>query len=328
MRSKKTILWISVLLLLAGITLYPTPEIQPIQYIDRQTGEVMVEKVAGQKWLAWLYHNPAGQLSLHALVKRKLISTWYGNRMDSPGSADKIGPFVEEYGIDLDIAKKDTFSSFNDFFTRELKLGARPINADTNVVVSPADCKILAYEDIGNMDFLVKGYRFDVAAFLQDTVLAKKYENGSLLLARLCPADYHRFHFPVSGRVSEPVRIEGDLYSVNPIALREIVEVFCLNKREYVTIATAEFGDVIMAEVGATMVGSIVQTYAGNTAVKGMKKGFFKFGGSTVILLFEKGKVQIDEDLLRNTERQLETEVKVGERVAVGRGQLAVGSWQ
>ena len=185
------------------------------------------------------------------------------------------------------------------------------------------------------MDFLVKGHRFDVAAFLQDTLLAAKYRNGSLVIARLCPADYHRFHFPVSGHASSPVRIEGDLFSVNPIALRKIIEVFCLNKREYVSIATAEFGDVIMAEVGATMVGSIVQTYTGETAVKGEKKGCFKFGGSTVVLLFEEGKVRIDEDLLRNTAEQLETEVKVGERVAVGRRQLAVGrrqlaggSWQ
>ncbi len=317
MRSKKTILWISVLVLLAGIALYPTPEVEPIQYMDRASGEIRTEKIAGEHWLAWLYHNPVGQLSLHALVKRKIISNWYGNRMDSPGSADKIDPFVEEYGIDLGIARKDTFTSFNDFFTRELRPGARSINSDTNVITSPADCKILAYEDISNMDFMVKGYRFDVYSFLQDTMLAAKYEDGDLLIARLCPADYHRFHFPVSGRVSEPVRIEGDLYSVNPIALRKVIEIFCLNKREYVTIATAQFGDVIMGEVGATMVGSIIQTYTGNTAVKGQEKGYFKFGGSTVILLFEPRKVRIDEDLLRNTLQQLETEVKVGERVAV-----------
>lgn len=316
MRFRKKIIWIAILVILAGIAFYPAPDIEPVRYVDRTTGEVEVEKIAGEKWLAWLYHNPVGQLSLRTMVKRKFISTWYGKRMDDPGSADKIGPFVLEYGIDLGISQKKTFSSFNDFFTRKLLPAARKINPDTNVVTSPADCKMVAYDDIGDMDFMVKGYSFDVASFLQDTALARNYANGSLLIARLCPADYHRFHFPVSGHVSSTVRIEGDYYSVNPIALRKIIEIFCLNKREYTTIATDEFGDVIMAEVGATMVGSIVQTYTGDTAVKGMEKGYFKFGGSTVILLFERGKVRIDEDLLRNTSNLLETEVRMGERVA------------
>ncbi len=318
LRYKYRILALLLLVVLAGIAFYPGSEPRPIRYVDRQSGEIWVEKVAGENWLAWLYHNPVGQFSLHTMVKRKFISTWYGNRMDAPGSADKVGPFVEEYGIDLDIAQKKTFTSFNDFFTRELVPGARPIDPDTNAIVSPADCKVLAYRDIGNTDFLVKGYRFNVASFLQDTALAKKYEYGSLLIARLCPADYHRFHFPVSGEVGGPVQIAGDYYSVNPIALREIVEILCMNKREYVTIETNGFGEVVMAEVGATMVGSIIQTYTGNTALKGDEKGYFKFGGSTVVLLFEPGKVQIDEDLLQNSAAQLETEVRIGERIARG----------
>ena len=108
MRYRKTIVVLSVLVILLGIAIYPAPELQPVQYMDRQAGEVKVEKIAGEKWLAWLYHNPVGQLSLHALVKRKLISTWYGKRMDDPGSADKIEPFVTEYGIDLGLARKET----------------------------------------------------------------------------------------------------------------------------------------------------------------------------------------------------------------------------
>ena len=108
MRYRKTIVVLSVLVILLGIAIYPAPELQPVQYMDRQAGEVKVEKIAGEKWLAWLYHNPVGQLSLHALVKRKLISTWYGKRMDDPGSVDKIEPFVTEYGIDLGIARKET----------------------------------------------------------------------------------------------------------------------------------------------------------------------------------------------------------------------------
>lgn len=318
MKIKKRTIVVSIIIIIAGLAIFPSPDNLPIKYIDRQTGEIKTEKVAGEVWLVWLYNNPIGELSLNTLVKRKFLSDYYGKRMDSPESADKIEPFVAEYEIDLSITQKQEFSSFNDFFIRKLKPEARPINEDSIVVVSPADGKILAYKDISNKDFIVKGYQFNVLEFLKDTTLAKKYEDGSLMLFRLCPVDYHRFHFPVSGRVSEVTQIDGDYYSVNPIAIKKIVEVFCLNKRAYVTISTTEFGDVIMAEIGATMVGSIIQTYNGDLANKGEEKGYFKFGGSSVLLLFEKGEIEIDTDLLINTANNFETEVKMGERIAKG----------
>ena len=145
-----------------------------------------------------------------------------------------------------------------------------------------------------------------------------KYEDGSMIVIRLAPYDYHRFHFPVGGRVSPVVRIKGDYYSVNPIALHKMVDIFCRNKREYVVISNPVFGEVVMAEVGATMVGSIVRTYNGNVVEKGQEKGYFKFGGSTVVLFFEEDKIKIDNDLLENTENNLETAVKMGERIGVG----------
>jgi len=316
MKIKKKTIVFSIIIILVGIAFYPSPENLPIKYVDRQTEEIKIEKVAGEKWLIWLYTNPVGEISLHSLVKRKFVSSYYGDMMDSPKSVDKIESFVKEYDIDLSIAQKLEFSSFNDFFIRKLKKDARPINMDSNVVVSPADGKIMAYADISDQDFIVKGYMFDVTEFLNDTALAEKYSGGSLIIVRVCPTDYHRYHFPVSGKVSPTVEIDGDYYSVNPIAVKKIIEVFCLNKREYVTISTQEFGDVIMAEVGATMVGSIIQTYQGNMAVKGEEKGYFKFGGSSVLLLFEKDKIMIDDDLLKNTENNLETEVKMGEKIA------------
>ncbi|MEA3443481.1 MAG: archaetidylserine decarboxylase, partial [Bacteroidota bacterium] len=266
--NKKTIFF-SILIIIVGLAFYPSSENAPIKYIDRQTGEIEIEKVAGKKWLVWLYNNPIGKLSLHSMVKRKFISSYYGGMMDSPKSIEKIEPFITEYNIDLDIAQKQEFNSFNDFFVRKLKPEARPVNMDSIIVVSPADGKILAYADIDNQDFLIKGYSFDVMEFLNDDALAQKYKNGSLIVIRLCPTDYHRFHFPVSGKVSSLTKIEGGYFSVNPIALREIVEVFCLNKREYVSVSTRKFGEVIMAEVGATMVGSIIQTYKGDIAEKG-----------------------------------------------------------
>ena len=318
--SKTQKRWGLILLLLAVIAilaLYPVPPQAPIQYYDRQSGLLKTEKVAGEKWLVWLYNNPVGEATLWALAKRKVVSSVYGNRMDRPSSTKKIQPFVEEFDIDLSTAQKQEFNSFNDFFTRKLKNNARPLDTSSTVAVSPADGKILAYANISNSDFIIKGTRFDISSFLNNARLAQNYLDGTLVIIRLAPFDYHRFHFPISGRVSPITRIDGDYYSVNPLALRKMTEIFCLNKREFSIISNPLFGDVVMTEVGATMAGSIVQTYGGNFVKKGEEKGYFKFGGSTVVLLFEKNKIRIDEDLLINTLKGYETVIKEGERIGV-----------
>ena len=310
--------WGIILLLLAiiiSLASYPLTPQDPIQYYERKSGQIKTEKVAGEKWLVWLYYNPIGEATLWALAKRKLVSTIYGNMMDHSYSAKKIHPFIEDFDIDMSIAQEQEFKNFNDFFTRKLKDDARPINTSTTIVVSPADGKILAYADISNSDFIIKGFRFNVSSFLDNPDLTQKYHDGALIIIRLAPVDYHRFHFPVNGNVSPNKKIEGDYYSVNPFALRKKAEIFFLNKREYTILSNPLFGDVIMAEVGATMVGSIEQTFKGSSVNKGEEKGYFKFGGSTVVLLFEKSKIHIDEDLLINTSKGYETTVKMGERI-------------
>ncbi len=314
--TKKT--WGIILLLLIIITslaFYPSKPQTPIQYYERETGELKTEKIAGEKWLVWLYYNPVGEATLWTFAKRKFVSTIYGIIMDCSCSAKKIPEFIENFDIDMSIAKKQEFNNFNDFFTRELKDGARPVDTNPNIVVSPADGKILAYADISNSDFIIKGFRFDVTSFLGDPVLAKNFNNGALFIIRLAPPDYHRFHFPISGEILLSKKIDGDYYSVNPLALLEKPEIFFLNKREYSIISSPKFGDVIMAEVGATMVGSIVQTFEGDMVNKGEEKGYFKFGGSTVVLLFEEDKIIIDQDLLKNSAKGYETTVKMGEQI-------------
>jgi phosphatidylserine decarboxylase len=311
-RKKKILIG---LILLIGIFLYPFHGADPIRYIDRASGEERIEKVPGEYWLNWLYNNPVGELSLNAFVKRKALSEWYGNRMDLPESADKIASFVEDYEIDLSEAQKQEFRSFNDFFYRKLKPKSRPFNKDSNIVISPADGKALAYENVDSQDFIVKGYRFNLYDYLGDSLLAKQFAGGSLIIIRLCPTDYHRFHFPLSGEIKIKTQIEGDYFSVSPIAISKKVKLFCMNKREYVILENKEFGDLIISEVGATMVGSIIQTYASDIVEKGEEKGYFKFGGSTLILIFEKGSLVIDSDLLNNTKNGIETAVKMGERI-------------
>lgn len=315
-KAKKRLGIILMLLVIIFIIAYfPTPPQDSIQYYERKSGQLLTEKVAGEKWLIWLYNNPVGEATLWTLAKRKMVSSIYGKMMDRTSSAKKIHPFINDFDIDMSGVQEQELKNFNDFFTRKLKENARQIDTSFNTVISPADGKILAYVDIGNSDFIVKGFRFDVSSFLDNPVLAQKYRDGTLLVIRLAPVDYHRFHFPVSGNLTSNIKIEGDYYSVNPFALRKKAEIFCLNKREYTILSNPLFGDVIMAEVGATMVGSIVQTYKGSSVIKGKEKGYFKFGGSTVVLLFEKNKISIDRDLLINTANGYETLVKMGERI-------------
>lgn len=310
--------WGIILLLLAIIFIiacFPPAPQDPIQYYERESGQLKTEKVAGEKWLVWLYNNPIGEATLWTLAKRKLVSSVYGKMMDRTSSAKRIQPFIEDFDIDMSGFQEQEFENFNDFFARKLKDNARPVDTSFNIVVSPADGKIMAYSDISNSDFIIKGFRFDVSSFLDNAVLANKYRDGTLVIIRLAPVDYHRFHFPVSGNLTANKKIEGDYYSVNPFALRKKAEIFCLNKREYTIISNPLFGDVVMAEVGATMVGSIIQTYNGSSIKKGEEKGYFKFGGSTVILLFEKGKIRVDNDILINTANGYETSVKMGQRI-------------
>lgn len=315
--KKWTLIWL-VTAVIFVFAIFPVPAQKPIKYIDRETGQVKIENVYGENWLDWLYHNPVGEATLWIIAKRKIVTSIYGDMMEKPSSADKVQPFIKEYKVDLTIAQKQNFTSFNDFFTRKLKPEARPIVADSLAVASPADGKILAYSNVKNSDFYIKGFRFNVDSFLNNPELSKKYEDGSMIVFRLAPPDYHRYHFPVSGTttISNTV-IEGDYYSVNPLALRKKAEIFCLNQREYGVIKSPVFGDVVMVEVGATMVGSMIQTYKGTLVKKGEEKGYFKFGGSTVVLLFEKDKIKIDNDLIFNTSKGLETTIKMGEKIGV-----------
>lgn len=292
-----------------------------IKYIERKTGEILTEKVPGEKYLKFLYYNPLGELPLNLVVKKKFLTEFYGKKMSLSESCKKILPFIEEAEINISEAKKkvEEFISFNDFFYRELKTGARKIDYSEDVLVSPADGKILAYENIKDKDrFFVKGDKFSLEEFFRDKNLAKKYEDGVFVIIRLAPVDYHRFHFPTDGNISESKLIDGWYYSVSTHAVKQNFRIFCENKREYSVLKTEKFGDIAMFEVGATMVGGITQTYKANSFVnKGEEKGYFYFGGSTCILVFEKGKIQIDKDLLENTQKGIETKVYMGERIGV-----------
>jgi len=299
--------------------------VEPIKYLNRENGQVETEQVYGEGFLRWAYGNPLGKLALHSFVKRPFFSKWYGRKMDQPKTAERVAPFLKTYGLgDEDFIKKPSeFTSFNDFFYRELKPEARPL-ADAPIVF-PADGRHLGFAKASGIeDVFVKGQKFDLAGLLGSVALARKYEKGSLLLSRLCPVDYHRFHFPCAGVPGATRLIEGPLFSVSPLALRQRLSYLWENKRTITELLTEDFGTVICMEIGATCVGTIKQTFTPGQAVeKGAEKGYFAFGGSSTLLLFEPGKVALDQDLLETSARQIELYAKV--RTSAGSHQVDRG---
>lgn len=294
-------------------------EFKKIEYMNRSTDKIETEKVPGESFLKFLYYNPFGTLTLEALVKRKFLSRWYGKKMDSPKSCEMIEKFVKDNGINLAESEKSLkeFTSFNDFFIRKLRNGARKIDFDEDTLVSPADGKIIVIENMHDSSkFFLKGEEFTLKEFFKDEELAEKYQGGIMAIIRLAPVDYHRYHFPADGKISESKKIEGYYYSVSPHAIRQNFRIFCENKREYSILSTEKYGDICISEIGATMVGGIEQTYTPNTFVKkGMEKGYFYFGGSTVIMFLEKDRVEIDRDILENSINGIETKIFMGEGI-------------
>lgn len=290
-----------------------------IKYYNRKSKCYEIEKVAGEKVLNWTYSSPMGMKLLEAILKKKLSSSLYGWYLDRRVSRHKIDPFIRKFNLDMSIAEKTLkdFSSFNDFFYRKLKPTARPIDRDQHSVISLGDGKIFAYENI-DLDSVVqvKGFTYSLKELIKNDDVAKKYSNGTCLILRLCPTDYHRFHFIDKGTCEAPVKIKGAYYSVNPVALQKVEKLFCENKREWSTFHSENFGDVLYIEVGATFVGSIIQTYTPHEKVqRGEEKGYFKFGGSTVILFFEAGTIKVDKDIVEQTTLGYESYVLMGEKI-------------
>jgi len=296
---------------------------QPVRFINRYTGREELEPVPGEGWLRWLYGSGSGQVALHVLVKRALLSRIYGRRLDRKSSRARIEPFIQQYGLDPSefSLPPSAYVSFNHFFHRELAEGARPVDSDPRAVVFPADGRHLAFENVEEANgFYVKGDKFTVGDLLADPRAAEKFSGASMLISRLCPTDYHRFHFACGG-VAGPARsVPGPLFSVNPIALRRSVRYLVQNKRVVTMLRSPELGEVAIVEIGATMVGGIVQTYTTGSVPKGGEKGYFKFGGSCVITIFQHGKVNFASDIVQNTAAGLETYARIGDRVGTSSG--------
>jgi phosphatidylserine decarboxylase len=299
---------------------HPTEANAPIEFYDRSTGQVAIEEIYGEGFLRWAYGNPFGRLSVAVAVKRIWFSRWYGWRMDQPKSRAKVQPFLDTYGVDpVEFTDPvETYATFNEFFYRRLKPEARPVETDPNVAVFPADGRHLAIENVEVADqFYIKGQSFDLAKFIGDAELAKEFAGGSMLISRLCPVDYHRYHFPVSGQAGSVQMLEGSLRSVSPLALRRQLSILWENRRARAVVDSPHFGKVIVVEVGATCVGGMHSTFKEGAVAKGAPKGYFSFGGSCVTTIYQNGAIHLDADLLEQADAGREVYAKMGERCGV-----------
>lgn len=290
-----------------------------IVYIDRHDGRMKTEAVYGERWLRWAYTDPFGRFATRVLLSRAWISRLYGWRMGGAKSRDLVEPFIQKYGISREEFEvpEGGYKSFNAFFQRHLAAGARPIDGAKDSIVFPADGRHLGWDNVAAAEGVyIKGQRWDIGGLLGDAALGRKYARGALVFSRLCPVDYHHFHYPVGGVAGEPREIGGPLYSVNPIALRRHLAYLWSNKRMVTRLEVEGVGDVYCIEVGATMVGSIEQARPqGGVVLKGYRKGAFGFGGSTVVTLFPEGSVRLSRDLLEATGRGIELYARMGERM-------------
>ncbi|XP_028106001.1 phosphatidylserine decarboxylase proenzyme 2-like isoform X2 [Camellia sinensis] len=301
-----------------------------IVVFDRRTKRLVEELLDGKIVLSMraIYQSKLGLGLMDKGAKEILqsISEKQGKKMNSVESARDIPKFIEFFKDQINLADVkyplEHFKTFNEFFIRELKPGAKPIACmeRDDVAVCAADSRLMAFTNVeDSLRFWIKGRKFSIQGLLGTEIYSTAFMDGSLVIFRLAPQDYHRFHFPVSGTIENFVDIPGCLYTVNPIAVNsKYCNVFTENKRVVSVISTRDFGKVAFVAIGATMVGSITFTKKkGDHVQKGDEFGYFSFGGSTVICMFEKDTIKIDKDLLANSARSLETLVSVGMTLGV-----------
>lgn len=300
---------------------------------DRVTGDLIDETIPSYLRSVYrlMYQNPLGRRLIKFPVTTSLLrsaTARHGVKMDSPESAAQIATFIATYGVNIEEVERplSDYKTFNDFFARKLKPGVRPLDApgDNSVLCSPADCRLLVYPSVEDTTRLwLKGQDFTMAGLLGPgfSHLLHEFHAPAVAIARLAPQDFHRWWMPVDATVGPRQAIDGTYFSVSPRAVRE-VNILCTNKREVCMFDSPLYGRWCLIAVGAAMVSSIRisdSMIEGSSVAKGAEHGEFRFGGSTLIMLFDSRAIAWDEDLIQASRRPIETYVKVGTRIGRAR---------
>ncbi len=300
-------------------------EDKSIQFWDRQNQSLMEEKVYGEQAVRFLYENPIGQKLGKNLLSRHFFSKLYGALQSARLSRNKIPGFVKKFSIDISEYESKDWTSFNDFFTRRFLPGKRNFVSAKERMPAPCEARYLAYERVSCHEELpVKGVWLSVAPLLEKKEWIDVFSDGPAYIARLCPVDYHRFHFPDSGVVMAQYRASGPLESVNPTALKAKPDILFTNERLIQILKTENFGRLAFIPVGAICVGKIVMSHQGSNFNRGDGNGYFLFGGSTVVVLGEPGKWSIDNDILEKSKSGIESFIRLGEAIATTMGVVLV----
>ena len=278
-------------------------------------GTEVQKKILYEGLMCKMYERLTGRMLLKVLTK-PCVSKCAGWALSTRSSRVLVGPFVRRTGIDLSEYEKSRFRSYNEFFSRKIREDARPIQGSDDQLISPCDSQLMVFPVTENGVFFVKNTPYTLTSLLKNRKKAREYEGGQILIFRLGVDDYHRYCYVADGEKGESVSIPGVLHTVSPVVYDRF-PVYKENAREYCSLQTKHFGEMLMMEVGALMVGKIVNHPVGRKVQRGMEKGYFQFGGSTVILLVKEGQVQVDEDILRNSANGYETIVKYGETIGI-----------
>ena len=268
-----------------------------------------------ERILAGLYGTVLGRILLKPLTA-PWISRLAGAFLSTKASCFLIRPFIRSNHIDMSQFEDVSYQSYNDFFSRKIRPDARVIDQNPEHLISPCDCKLTAYPITPDCSFTVKHTSYTVSSILKDDQLAQRYNGGYALVFRLCVDDSHRYCYVADGTTDQPVRIPGVLHTVNPIA-NDHYPIYKENAREYSLLHTDQFGDILVMEVGALMVGKIVNHPVAGPVNRGQEKGYFQFGGSTIVLLLGANRAVIDHDILSNSQAGIETVVRFGEKIGI-----------
>ena len=276
---------------------------------DRKTKtyEDIVQYGAGK--LDFLYNNPVGRIFLGIAVS-PFVSNVYASKNAKKSSVKKIPAFIKEHNIDMSDFEDREYKSFTDFFTRKIRYGKRPVDMTPGALISPADSKLLVYEIEKDTSMRIKGRTYTVDEILADAENAKEFAGGYALVFRLTVDDYHRFCYPDKGCLISKRFIKGKLHTVRAVSKNH--KIYMENTRLVNLLKTEKFGTIAYIEVGAMLIGRIVDNGT-DVFEKGQEKGYFEPGGSTVILLVKN--VEIDKDIMEQSASGIETKVRYGERI-------------
>ena len=278
-------------------------------------GELVELKYDYDGFLSFLYTNALGRILLKPIV-RPGVSRLMGRLLDTKFSANIVPFFIKRTGIDMSDYPEKDYLSFNDFFTRNILPGKRPIDPDVNTLISPCDCMACVYRLSEHSNFTVKHTEYTLKSLLRSKKLAKRFEGGYLFLLRLTVSDYHRYCYAATGTQTRNIHIDGLFHTVDVVA-NDYLPIYKENTREYTLLRTEEFGDILQMEVGALLVGRIKNHKEQCHAERGEEKGYFEYGGSTIIVITEPGSVTPRPDLIENTKKDLETKVLMGQKLGV-----------